>query len=1298
MDRRQIAISVVVGMAASLVVTVPATAAPEPTVTTEPATPTEATSSPPDPVRLALAEADRRRQPVEVPSLHTENSTTVANPGGKTLATTVHAYPVRFARDGGWRATDLTLVADGGSIRPKSAKDEVRLSAGGDTALLSVKTGTGEAKLSTPTPLPKPVLSGDTATYPAAYGPDVDLVVRVTPEGIRHRIVLHRRPAKSVAFGLTVAAAKGVRYRAGEVADDGVKVADLVPPLLLDAAADRSPVAGRTGEVTVGVNSQGTELTYTPSATFLNDPATAYPVVLAGDPTPWFGPGFPTDAFVATDSRFSTGRSTQFRQELLAGRNNFDGAVSTYYVYRSYLKFNLTGAPFFGRPILNADMRPWNYITTACGASAGNIAVRRVTSDWALNASSPVDLRWDNQPAVTTSGQTLLGTGVGRILKRNGSYQNCSQPAQELYYSIESIVQSWADGSPNYGLQVAANNDSSGGSNYREYLSSEWSGVDGRGPVLFVEYEAPEPNKVEPFFIPSRAEDPAPTVADMMAHRIGTDRAPTLPVLSEQEALALRQNAAAAIKQDSAYGLYPPADMSREEWLTDLDLPSGGWEPEPDTSPPVVVSTVPGTGAGDVPLDTPVTATFDEIVTGAALTVTDGAGAAVAGSVAEEGTTVTFTPAQPLTAGTTYSAQVSGAKDVDDNVMAAPHGWSFTTDESTPAPVGLVAAYGMDEGSGTTVGDRSGNANTGTATGLTWRAGKFGRALSFDGADESWVTIPDSPSLRLTDGMTISAWVRPTSVASWRTAVMKDGLYGSAYGLYASNGFTPSTWLLNGEEEEHTIVDGEQPLPVNTWSHLATTYDGSTVRLLVNGAEVASLPRTRDLVVDDGDLHIGGNGIWGEFFQGAIDEVRIYNRAQTVEQVQADMNAPVTPVTPVTRVAPAASAARAQAALADEHPYEHLEHEDCEKKLGGNGTFRYIPSSYSVCYTGKIGEIETNAQDTPTGPKWIAQISVVVHSFVGDLNGTARGLPSATSRQIKIYVRVSKYLPTLWPTSITRPVTFLANNSSSCNSDTPLGIQKSIGQWINAPDQTITLTSPQGTALPDYKAFCGIQPSLFYPESDGDRRHGWLDNTRLDFRCDSSTFYKGYKGGCVVWSVRPTWVLNGNEEKSEQTAEHIWGALYDPQTTTPLAPGKIKRIPGKINLSDLGCASATGCLTRTTSNRKTKGSVSYQNYQRAKKECKPLDKAGYTRPSCDEYPFASTHQGGASSGIHFSAAIVELSDNCSAGGKLNGWYRVNRILESDPFWVDVVKKGAPTPPDVTHSVVTPDDLAECLLV
>src|SRR5439155_25234045 len=103
------------------------------------------------------------------------------------------------------------------------------------------------------------------------------------------------------------------------------------------------------------------------------------------------------------------------------------------------------------------------------------------------------------------------------------------------------------------------------------------------------------------------------------------------------------------------------------------------------------------------------------------------------------------------------------------------------------AQTGPVAAYSFDEGTGTTVADASGNANTGSINGATWNSGgKFRNALSFNGSS-NWVTITHSAVLNLTTGMTLEAWVKPAALANWRCVILKEAPGSLSYGLYASD-------------------------------------------------------------------------------------------------------------------------------------------------------------------------------------------------------------------------------------------------------------------------------------------------------------------------------------------------------------------------------------------------------------------------------------------------------------------------------------------------------------------------------
>ena len=203
---------------------------------------------------------------------------------------------------------------------------------------------------------------------------------------------------------------------------------------------------------------------------------------------------------------------------------------------------------------------------------------------------------------------------------------------------------------------------------------------------------------------------------------------------------------------------------------------------------------------------------------------------------------------------------------------------------------GLVAAFSFDEGAGTTALDASGNALNGAISGATWSTGRNGGALAFDGVDD-WVTVDDNPLLDVTR-LTVSAWIRPTVRTPWMTVLMKEAPDTLAYALYANNDASRPAGeiLVNGVIR---IATGTAAIATNAWTHLAYTYDGANMRMYVNGVLVRTVARTGNITASTGPLRIGGNEVWGEFFTGLIDDVRVYNRALTLAEVQTDMNTPV---------------------------------------------------------------------------------------------------------------------------------------------------------------------------------------------------------------------------------------------------------------------------------------------------------------------------------------------------------------------------------------------------------------------
>ena len=202
----------------------------------------------------------------------------------------------------------------------------------------------------------------------------------------------------------------------------------------------------------------------------------------------------------------------------------------------------------------------------------------------------------------------------------------------------------------------------------------------------------------------------------------------------------------------------------------------------------------------------------------------------------------------------------------------------------------LVAAYGFNETSGILGADISGNGHTGFLNGPTWTtAGKYGGALSFSG--QSLLIVNDSQDLRLANGMTLEAWVRPSTSAGSQAVLLKERPGDVSYALYSAvSGGAGQAQVTDAVLTRKTSTTGT--LPLNTWTYLAVTYDGTSLRAYINGT-LSSTVAAGAIFSTNNPLFIGGSAYRGDFFSGLIDEVRIYNRALAPDEIATDMATPV---------------------------------------------------------------------------------------------------------------------------------------------------------------------------------------------------------------------------------------------------------------------------------------------------------------------------------------------------------------------------------------------------------------------
>ena len=220
-----------------------------------------------------------------------------------------------------------------------------------------------------------------------------------------------------------------------------------------------------------------------------------------------------------------------------------------------------------------------------------------------------------------------------------------------------------------------------------------------------------------------------------------------------------------------------------------------------------------------------------------------------------------------------------------------------------PPSSGLAVAYGFNEGSGTSVADASGNANTATLfNGAAWVLGRYGSGVSLDGVND-YLSIPNSTSTNiLGSGLTLSMWLKPQTLSSGDSVVI--GKFWNPdwsgpryqYGLELYQGNMPH--LFVGTSGGLLGVQMGSQLPMGQWSHLAVVFNGLQAQFYVNGALVSTQPLIAVITARGNPMNFGADAQPAQYYKGQIDEVRIYNRTISASEVQSNMNTPIGGGTP----------------------------------------------------------------------------------------------------------------------------------------------------------------------------------------------------------------------------------------------------------------------------------------------------------------------------------------------------------------------------------------------------------------
>ena len=212
----------------------------------------------------------------------------------------------------------------------------------------------------------------------------------------------------------------------------------------------------------------------------------------------------------------------------------------------------------------------------------------------------------------------------------------------------------------------------------------------------------------------------------------------------------------------------------------------------------------------------------------------------------------------------------------------------------------LVAYYRMNDGSGTVAANSATNSSgiNGTLVGSpTWISSpvQFSKnSLGLDGTNDV-VTVPNSSSLNISSAITIEAWVYATSTATVQNVVSKSSFSVNNGYIFprTDDGWNTTNFYLHIGGSWRILG---APFPSrNAWHHLAATYDGSFIRIYINGVQAASAPQTGAITTNANNLAIGNQLGYSEFFGGRVDEIRIWNVARTQTEIASNMTLELDP-------------------------------------------------------------------------------------------------------------------------------------------------------------------------------------------------------------------------------------------------------------------------------------------------------------------------------------------------------------------------------------------------------------------
>lgn len=223
-------------------------------------------------------------------------------------------------------------------------------------------------------------------------------------------------------------------------------------------------------------------------------------------------------------------------------------------------------------------------------------------------------------------------------------------------------------------------------------------------------------------------------------------------------------------------------------------------------------------------------------------------------------------------------------------------GYTSQLETETPAlrmsvqPTGLALYYPFEEGAATRTYDGSANALTATLSNVTWTTGKLGGALTLNGTNAQ-TTTTYAAAENMTGDYTLELWLKPGATSQTTNAK-----------LVGKHNGTTINYLLSFDGSSHVqfIMDcGTRTTTTSTtvfsntslWYHVAAVHSGTTMLLYVNGAQEAQASCSGAAQTNLAPFEIGNTVASPGFFNGSVDEVKLFSRAFSGNDIAAGYNA-----------------------------------------------------------------------------------------------------------------------------------------------------------------------------------------------------------------------------------------------------------------------------------------------------------------------------------------------------------------------------------------------------------------------